>query len=284
MMVIEVQGGLGNQMFQYALGYKLALMGKEIRYDISSFNEKRENLRKLDLSIFHLEFPVATEKELIRYGHGNSFIGKISRKIGIGIERIYIDDIDRGYQQEIFSMDDVYLSGYWQSEKYFKDIRSELLKLYRMPVGINEDSKDLISEIEETVSVSLHIRRGDYLTEQNKKIYGGICTFQYYEHALELVRQKLGNIRVYIFTDAPEWAKKVFREKDYIIVEKDAGRNDAVDLFLMSKCKANIIANSSFSWWAAWLNQNEEKIVVSPKKWFNNHDTLDMICEDWLTA
>lgn len=284
MIVIKVQGGLGNQMFQYALGYKLTLLGKTVKYDISSYIMKEQFSRKLDISLFELKLPIATEKELIHMGCGNSIWGKICRKGGWGKNRIYIEDIDKGYQSSLFLMDDIYLAGYWQSEKYFKDIRTEILNIYKMPDSFYRENRVLLTEIEQTNSVSLHIRRGDYLSDQNKKIYGGICTRYYYESALEMVRQKLKDIKIYIFTDDPEWVKMNVAGKDAIVVEKNMKKNNAFDLFLMSKCKANIIANSSFSWWGAWLNQNTDKIVVSPVKWFNNHDIAEAVCEGWLTV
>lgn len=284
MIVIKVQGGLGNQMFQYALGYKLTLLGKTVKYDISSYIMKGQFSRKLELSLFDLKLPIATEKELIHMGCGNSIWGKICRKGGWGKNRIYTEDIDKGYQSSLFLMDDIYLAGYWQSEKYFKDIRTEILNIYKVPDSFYRENKDLLTEIEQTNSVSLHIRRGDYLSDQNKKVYGGICTRHYYERALEIVRQKLKDIRIYIFTDDPEWVKMNFAGKDAVVVEENVKKNNAFDLFLMSKCKANIIANSSFSWWGAWLNQNTDKIVVSPVKWFNNHDIAEAVCEGWFTV
>ena len=284
MIIMEIKGGLGNQMFQYALGYKLTLLGKTVKYDISSYIMKGQFPRKLELSLFDLKLPIATEKELIHMGCGNSIWGKICRKGGWGKNRIYTEDIDKGYQSSLFLMDDIYLDGYWQSEKYFKDIRTDILNIYKIPDSFYRENEDLLTEIEQTNSVSLHVRRGDYLSDQNKKIYGGICTRYYYESALEIVRQKLKDIKIYIFTDDPQWVKTNFADKDAVVVEVNIKKNNAFDLFLMSKCKANIIANSSFSWWGAWLNQNTDKIVVSPGKWFNNHDIADVVCEEWLTV
>ena len=282
MIILGMKGGLGNQMFQYALGHKLTLMGKTVKYDISGYNRKGQPLRKLELSLFDLKLPLATEKELIRMGHGNSILGKVCRKGGLGKSRIYMEDIDKGYQPFIFAMDDRYLDGYWQSEKYFKDIRTEILNIYKMPDAIYRENENLLEEIERENSVSLHIRRGDYLDEQNRKVYGGICTRHYYKGALETVRQKMKDIKVYIFTDDPEWVKRNFVYQDSVVVEANTGKNNGFDLFLMSKCKANIIANSSFSWWGAWLNQNRDKIVIAPTRWFNNHEISDAICEDWI--
>lgn len=281
MIIVEIKGGLGNQMFQYALGYKLASMGKQIKYDISDYYRNGRNLRKLSLGIFDLELPVANENELIKVGRGNSLLGKACRKVGIGKDKIYIEDIDKGYQPSVFEMDNIYLSGYWQSEKYFKNICAEILKIYKMPGAVMRENKELLAEIENTNSVSMHIRRGDYLNEQNRKIYGNICTEKYYNEALNMINKRMQNSKIYVFTDDPKWARKKFAKKDFYVVEANLNRNDVNDLFLMSKCKANIIANSSFSWWAAWLNQNKNKIVVAPMKWFNNHETSEAICEDW---
>lgn len=285
MIIMEIKGGLGNQMFQYALGYKLTLMGKKVKYDISSYvqNRRGNNLRKFELDLFELEMPIAAERELIQMGSGVSILGKICKRSGLGKNKIYTENLDEGYQPSIFMMDDIYMSGYWQSEKYFKDIRTQILDIYRMPPSMERENRAVLEEIGKTNSVSMHIRRGDYLNEQNRDIYGGICTSEYYESALNVLHQRMGNIKVFLFTDDPGWAKKKFKKDDVYVVEENFNTNNAYDLFLMSRCRANIIANSSFSWWGAWLNQNREKVVIAPSKWFNNHNTSDYVCENWIT-
>ena len=282
MIIIEISGGLGNQMFQYALGQRFVSMGKEVKYDLSFYNENVQTLRKFELDIFHVDCPVATEYELRKMGKVQNFFDRISRKFYSGCNKIYKENLDAGYQPEIFELYDTYLSGYWQSEKYFKDIRDRILAIYRMPEGMNRNSKELLSKMQNENSVSIHIRRGDYLSKENYRVYGGICTTHYYKKAFEYVRENLANPRFYIFTNDIEWVKQQFKGDDMWIVECNNNVDNYFDMFLMSNCKSNIVANSTFSWWGAWLNQNTEKIVISPDKWFRNHSVSSAICDDWI--
>lgn len=282
MVIIKMSGGLGNQMFQYALGQKFISMGKKVKYDLSFYNERVQNLRKFELDIFHVDCPVVSDRELTRFGRGGSLISRLKQRTGWDKQKIYEEDLDLGYQPRIFELDDIYLSGYWQSELYFKDIREQILSVYRIPEKMNEESMELLSKIGEENSVSIHVRRGDYLSEENCRVYGGICTDDYYNKAIEYMRKDLAAPRFYIFTNDTEWARRKFKGNDMRIVECNNKENNYFDMFLMSFCKANIIANSSFSWWGAWLNQNQDKKVISPDKWFNNHSVSDAICANWI--
>lgn len=282
MIIIEISGGLGNQMFQYALGQKFVSMGKEVKYDLSFYNESVQTLRKFELDIFHVDCPVATEYELRKMGRGQNFFDRIIQKFSADNNKVYEENLDMGYQPNIFALDDIYLSGYWQSEKYFKDITEQILSIYRMPEKMNGTSKEILLKIKKENSVSIHIRRGDYLSEENSRIYGGICTKYYYEKAVKYMRENLSNPQFYIFSNDSEWAGSQFKGKDMKVIECNNNENNYFDMFLMSNCKANIIANSTFSWWGAWLNQYPDKVVISPQKWLNNHEVTDVICENWI--
>ena len=282
MIIIEISGGLGNQMFQYALGQKFISMGKEVKYDLSFYNDRVQTLRQFELDIFDLDCPVASNSELSRFGKGNSLKSRLKQKIGWDKEKIYEENLDLGYQPRIFELDDIYLSGYWQSELYFKDIREQILSIYRLPEEMNEKSRKFLLRIKEDNSVSIHVRRGDYLNKENYRVYGGICTNCYYKKAIEYMRKSIDNPKFYIFTNDSEWAKMQFKENDMEVVECNNRNNSYLDMFLMSSCKANIIANSTFSWWGAWLNSGQEKLVIAPKKWFNNHEINDIVCESWI--
>lgn len=283
MIVIEASGGLGNQMFQYALYKKLESMNKDVAMDTSFFRSK-QNLRELEIGVFGVQYRSITDKEaaFIRgYGYQDTIIDKIKYKLKPSRMEEYADTIE-SFQPEVLNRDNVYLRGYWQSEKYFKDIREIILQEFCFPVNIRDRFKDMCAQMQTENSVSIHIRRSDYLEEKNAKVYGNICTEKYYENAVAYIEKHINNPRYYIFTDDLEWARDYFKDDKYRIVDTNRGKDSYADMYLMSQCRHNIIANSSFSWWGAWLNQNTEKKVLAPKKWFHNHEKEEIVCEDWI--
>lgn len=283
MIVIEASGGLGNQMFQYALYKKLESMDKDVVMDTSFFRSK-QNLRELEIGVFGVQYRSITDKEAayIRgYGYQDTIIDKIKYKLKSSKIKTYKDTIEN-FQSKIFEMDDVYLCGYWQSEKYFKDIRNTILEEFSFPLETKERFQDLCKQMQKENSISIHIRRSDYLTEQNVKVYGNICTEKYYENATAYMDRKIENPHYYVFTDDLEWTRDYFKGEQYTIVDENRGKDSYADMYLMSQCKHNIIANSSFSWWGAWLNKNLNKKVLAPKKWFHNHEKDEIVCEDWI--
>ena len=131
-------------------------------------------------------------------------------------------------------------------------------------------------------SVSVHIRRGDYLKKDLRPIYGDICTVDYYHRALEYVHNKIENPKIFMFSDDMQWVKDNLLEPGMILVNEMSEWDGMTDMYLMTQCRHHIIANSSFSWWGAWLGDNPDKIVVAPVRWFNNHSQTDMICKEWV--
>ena len=177
--------------------------------------------------------------------------------------------------------DNVYLDGYWQSWKYFNNYSDIIKKDFTIKLKyLNTIDRNLLTQIENSNSVALHVRRGDYVNNKDVNKFLGICDKSYYESAIEFIKNKVVDPRFYIFSDDPDWCLKEFGNEFFII----SGNHDWQDLWLMSKCKNQIIANSSFSWWAAWLNNNMEKIVVAPKKWFSgmNIKIDDRLPESWI--
>lgn len=283
MIIIGIIGGLGNQMFQYALYRKLLSLGKDVKLDISTFASKQE-WRHFELNQFGVDYELASPKDIRRLNeYGNSFCDKLKRKLGFSKKTVYYENLDLGYQPAIFDMDEVYLNGYWQSERYFSDIRRELLDLYQFPRNLNQQNQEFLEKIHRSTSVSIHIRRGDYLSSENNLVYGNICTLEYYRKAIQYVREQLDDVTFFLFTNDVGWVRENLYEEGMVIVDCNQGENAIYDMYLMSQCDGNIVANSSFSWWGAWLNQKNDKIVVSPYKWRNRHDVRDIICQDWIT-
>ena len=289
MVIIEMSGGLGNQMFQYALYKAFEEKEKSVSVD-TSFFESGQELRKIEI----LNFPNVSFTEekiknvnLIRgYGYHDSFLNKVFYLFHKGERKIYEENIDKGYQPEIFDLQNVYLSGYWQSDLYFRDVSQKIRKDFFVSDAslwsMSKEFAKMLNQIRITESISVHIRRGDYLQENLQKIYGNICTKEYYIKAITFIQEKLDNPVFFLFSDDVNWVRKNIFIEGMIIVNEKNEWNGFYDLFLMQNCKNHIIANSSFSWWGAWLGQEKNQITISPSRWFNNHLQTDMICREWI--
>lgn len=256
LVTIQLKGGLGNMLFQIATGFSLSLRdGKSFVCD-----------RNMSI-IPHKHFSYYTQ----------TILKNVCFEDTSNINSTYVE---RGFSfNEIPNFQgDIRLSGYFQSEKYFKDYRTEILKLFEVDTESKNKVDLFFKKLEKEKVCSIHIRRGDYLINQN---FHFLQETKYYKEAIS----KIGNDFTFlVFSDDLNWCKKNldFVEKK-IFVE---GFNDYEELHLMSNCEHNIITNSTFSWWGAWMNENPTKIVISPKEWFgisNKHlDTKDLYCENWI--
>lgn len=249
MIIGKLSGGLGNQMFQYAAGRSMSL---------------RDNT------------PLLLD---IRWYRGRTSRTYLLGDFNVKAEIARNSDI---FKVKLFSRRN-YLSGDFQSEKYFKNIESTLRKEFKLKNEIGIGSKQVLAEIVADNAVSIHLRGGDYVKGPKAKFHG-TCSPEYYQKAVEKIRKEVDLPHFYIFTDDIEWAKNHISLPDpYTFVSK-AGRPAQDELMLMVACKHNVIANSSFSWWGAWLNENPTKIVIAPKKWFNDPtmDSGDIVPESWI--
>lgn len=288
MIIVNCIGGLGNQMFQYAFGFALSKkLKKEFKLDILGFEGYK--LRRYELDCFDLNVSFASKKEIQNIKYEKTCVSyKLVRKILKKPRKLsahyYLEKKNAFDEQINFISDDIYFEGYWQSEKYFAVFRKELLEQFRLKKPLNKQTNKLKKEIEATVSVSLHIRRGDYVTNQHTNSVHGTCSLHYYKKAIETILIKYPQAKFYIFSDDIDWSKlNLGFIKARIFIENN-NISDCEEMYLMSQCKHNIVANSSFSWWGAWLNQNIDKIVIAPKKWFKDEsiNTADLIPESWV--
>ena len=282
MIIIRIQGGLGNQLFQYAAAKCLAeKTGALCKLDTSSLHQNQ--LRQLDLTSFSFEPIVATTKEIKQfvylpslYRHSPCFLSKLGKNI--------YRESHFHFDEKFYSLNNpVYLDGYFQSEKYFKPVENIIRTGFTVKPSLVSHLKGRIFEWQASETVAVHIRRGDYT---NKKIqdYHGILTADYYNKAIALVAEKITTPYFCFFSDDIDWVKK------NIIISfphefTSSFTNSAIeDFYLMTQCRHNIIANSSFSWWAAWLNNHSKKTIIAPKKWFNKAkiDTKDLFPHDWM--
>ncbi len=278
-IIICLKGGLGNQMFQYALYYKFKKLGKNVFLDLSLYRSKIEK-RKYELGIFrNIVFDEATENECqCMRGSYKNVIDIILRKFDL--KKYYYREREGKFIGEIYDKNRIYLDGYWQNEKYFKDIRQDLLLQFQFPPLQHMENINVAKAIQETNSVSVHVRRGDYLN--NKKTYGCLYQTDYYRNAIKYICDRIENAVFFVFSDDVEWTKKYFKGCQFVIVDFNRENQSYIDMQLMSLCKHNIIANSSFSWWAAWLNQFRDKIVIAPKFWTINKNIPDIVCDEWI--
>jgi hypothetical protein len=254
MITSNLLGGLGNYMFQITASYSLALDNNdEAIFNINDSLRVHEPIKSYTTNIFSkINF---TENNLnITTSYNEPFF----------------------HYQKIPYNKNLKIYGYYQSEKYFLHNREQILDLYTIDEKSKKEIYEKYDDILNNDTCSLHIRRGDYLGLPN---HHPTCSLEYYNQA---INQFPKNTKFLVFSDDIKWCKEVFTDENFIFIE---GNKDYIDLWLMSLCKNNIIANSSFSWWGAWLNQNPNKKVIAPTKWFgsavSNHNTQDLIPKTW---
>lgn len=285
MIVFQAQGGLGNQLFQYATARRIALQHQcPLVVDHHWFNNPRpgETPRRLELTRYPLQMRLANRNELARWAPLRSRWAqyvkpllplKLIREKGYGINRLVLNASAK-----------TYLSGYWQSELYFNDIRDLLLtELSPIEPPSTEDAI-VIAQIRQCESVSIHIRRGDYVTSSSASVYHGLCSIDYYHSAIDYIAKRVDNPTLFVFSDDPQWAEaNLCSQHPTVYVKHNSPDNAFQDLRMMSLCKHHILANSSFSWWGAWLAQHPCGIVVAPSRWFAaNHPTPNLIPSRWV--
>lgn len=295
MNIIRMTGGLGNQMFQYALYLKLKYQGKEVKFDDITEYEGRQ-ARPILLWVFGIEYLRASRDEINEITDGfMKLTHRIRRKL-FGRRSLEYQEKGCIFDEQVLIKEPAYLTGYFQSEKYFKDISGQVREAFRfsdqiwknLDENVESKIKAYLDQIETSMAVSVHIRRGDYL--ENTKVYGGICTEDYYLKAIEVMETKFSEAVFFMFSNDPQWTEEWVRQTygdkagggKFVIVSGTTEDTGYLDMFLMSKCKAHIIANSSFSWWGAWLDPAPEKIVIAPSKWFNDQDCRDVYTEEMI--
>lgn len=277
MVVVRIYGGLGNQFFQYALGRNLAsLLKTDLVIDTSWYKKipKGDTVRIFELSRYKISgrYPKGTEAFLCLL-YGNRLLRKIPFIFNF-MKWHYIKEKNFLFDENILKLKgNLYLDGYWQSFKYFdqaqKIIRNELVT----EIGFSELDNQIIKKIKKHNSVSIHIRRGDYVNNKQSFNVHGVCSLDYYNAAISLILSKVQNPYFFIFSDDLVWAKQNLSlpsSSNVVFVDHNNTENAFQDMRLMSMCHHNIIANSTFSWWAAWLNLTKEKIVIAPQQWFAN--------------
>jgi hypothetical protein len=298
--VVKIIGGLGNQMFQYAFFLSQKKICNDTKIDISDFSDYtlhqgfelqkvfginfENDLHQMDKSIILKDekkhFKLRKIIGSLLYFNPNRFIKRSH----------FIEQNYSKYYEAVYDMKNVYFDGYWQSEKYFNEIEENIIETYNWGLPSDKNLK-IISKMESENSIALHIRRYD--TPKNFKelryritlqLLWRVCTKKYYMDSIDYFSKSIEKPKFYIFTDNIPWVKKHFpAHTDYKIIDWNRNENSHWDMYLMSKCKHNIISMSSFSWWSAWLNRNPDKIVIAPRKWaLRFSKDIDLIPNTWL--
>jgi len=282
MITTKLMGGMGNQMFQYAAGRHLALLNNT-------------NL-KLD-AVFLLDRSIKWDHTLYEYEldvlNIRSTVQKKANKIGDKLEKIFrpsavVLEVPFTYDPSVLDKrGNIYLHGFWQSELYFKAIESTIRKEFEFVVAPDQQNAECLEQIHSTNSVSMHFRRGDYVNLAETNQFHGVSGIDYYKAAMVDIKKKVKDPHFFVFSNDLDWVKDNMTFDDaHTFVDHNPGRKSYEDLRLMINCKHNVIANSSFSWWAAWLNNNPEKIIIAPARWFNDEETTKkagyMIPESWI--
>ena len=272
--IVVFDGGLGNQMFEYAFYLSLRDKCSYAFYGFDTYAAEEEHYGyELD-KIFHVD----SHRERNRH----AFLRKLER-------HHYVDftEVKEGnaiiYNQEVYKdiLHPHVYRGYWQTEKYFEHIADKVRKAFRFrEEKISKQTRAMAEEIRQMVNpISLHVRRGDYVGNTSTATFG----MEYYDAAVKIIREKFNGGRLLVFSDDPEWAKKNLPYEDMMVVDWNNGEDSWQDMYLMSQCTHNIIVNSSFSWWGAWLNEHSEKQVIAPKRWMTwELENSDIISHRWI--
>jgi hypothetical protein len=274
--IIKIKGGLGNQMFGYSF-YKV--IKKRYPFSIVLYDP-------LDAWFNHNGFELGRVFSDINVCKYRSY--RRLRRLYLEFINLFVlvneDDCDfckynvnyLKYKSPLIIYD-----GFWQNEKYFTSVKFSIRKKFSFKLELlNYSTLTTLNRIKTCESVSIHFRRGDYLLHEED--YGNICDLNYYRRAINYFKKAHYRLCFFVFSDDILWVKDSFPDENFIYIDFNNGNDSWQDLYLMSNCKHNIIANSTFSWWGAWLNNNQNKIVLAPKKWFNNSEDITIIPDTWL--
>jgi hypothetical protein len=292
MVITRLKGGIGNQMFQYAAGRRLAFFNNvPLKLDIVS-DRNVATPRPYNLHVFNILEEWATPDEITRLKGQPArtcLLARLISRISSQPRHVSSFVVERHFQfdPEILNLPgNAYLEGYWQSEKYFKDCEDVIRRELSVKIPMNQPNEEMAHRIAgEASPVSIHVRRGDYVSDAGTNRYHGTCSLDYYRNAVDRVCGSAPGSHFFVFSDDIGWVKENVRLRQPVTyVDFNDDKKNYEDLRLMSLCKHHIIANSSFSWWGAWLNQNPDKIVIAPKKWFNDPsiNIADLIPGSWI--
>lgn len=286
--IVDFMGGLGNQMFQYAFYKSIKDKGVEVKASLQFFDYFTAHNGFELTNVFNVDVAATQSGKIIP-----TFLPYAFRVSQI-LSTLKGNKIVREKLSDFFTFCNDYIGnyintnksiryiGYWQNEGYFKDIENQLRKDFEFDLSkVSPKNIALLNANQGVETVSVHVRRGDYLDKNLSGDLGGVCSVDYYVNSMNYFKSKNNAVRFMFFSNDIDWCKKQFAIENSVFIDWNSNSNSWQDLFLMSNCKHNIIANSSFSWWAAWLNANENKEIIAPKKWDNNKIGCDICLDSW---
>ncbi|MFC1801914.1 alpha-1,2-fucosyltransferase [Patescibacteria group bacterium] len=283
-IIIKIIGGLGNQMFQYALGRNLSKKTDAIlKLDITDF--KGYKFHEYSLNHFNIKEDYATKDEI-------KYFKKYARKYGkiwypynlfIANEKRYIQEKQYTFNPEILKIkNSCYIDGYWQSEKYFKDIEHVIRKEFVIKKPLGDYGQKIAGAIKSKKNpVCLHIRRGDFANSPEQAKHHGVSPLDYYYSAINTLTKTIPDAHFFVFSDSIDWVKDNLKLSYPITYVGQGSEKNYEDITLISYCKHHILSNSTFGWWGAWLGQTKDQIVIAPKKWFNKNMNLSDLMPEW---
>lgn len=284
MVIVKIWGGLGNQLFQYSFGKYLAVkLGTTVKYDIQTTNSFSSfTQRDFALSTFNAVIDTATEAEVNNFKYfRNDHLARLERKLAqqlpLLLKKHFVEQNIPVAPASLAIKDNCYYEGYWQSYQFLLPIETLLRKEIVLNKALSVGASQILAQIRQSASAAIHVRRGDYLTHT-----GFInCSMEYYHAAIQYIKQLQNQVQFFVFSDDIAWCRQNFTGAGFTFVE---GNSNYEDLVLMSKCHHQIIANSTFSWWGAWLNNNPEKKVLTPRTWHSKKDTRlnYLLPDDWI--
>lgn len=293
MIIVKLQGGLGNQLFQYAVGRYLSFKySTALKFDLYEFlNPSQNNTpRTFKLKHFNICGEVASlsdlDNDFISPTLKNQIMRRIEIFLGFPSNFFLIQEKSLKFDPNILQTpDNCYLDGYWGSEKYFGHIDKVIRNELRIIEPIDPINLKYLEKITNGNSVSIHVRRGDFVNIQTNLQFHGVCSLKYYSEAIDYIANKVEKPIFYIFSDDSEWCmSNINVHYPVTYITHNGEEKDYEDFRLLSQCKHHIIANSTFSWWGAWLGSDPNKIVIAPKKWLMIEEKLyrDVIPENWI--
>lgn len=278
-LIIEVKGGLGNQIFQFAFGYALARdKGKKLVLDTSYYDLCSERSFGLESAFGLITKGVA---KIVPNERGWNPLRNIYYSF---LKQNKFIEKQFNFDPQAMSSDAAFYCGYWQTSKYFESYVDELRAIFKFNNELLSDEIEWVRLISMKEGVSVHIRRGDYIQNPDVRKIHEVCTKTYFERAVDYLLAHNPNLFFFVFSDDLNWCRKEFSSYENFYFFPGTSERSWVDLYLMSLCQHNIISNSTFSWWGAWLNPNKNKIVICPSKWFNvdTFNTQDIYPSTWI--
>jgi hypothetical protein len=284
-ITVVLKGGLGNQLFQFAIGRRLAVgRDTDLSFDLSWFGNElpNETPRSYALAPYELDVSLDGARHPSSRPHARTRIGRfLARR-----DELLIKEKGQGYDPAVLDAPDgSLLDGYWQSEKYFLDIASRVREELTLPNPPDAVNANVLSRIEAPRSVGVHIRRGDYVTNPHTHAFHGIPTVDWYRLAVDLVANRVSNVELFVFSDDPDWSEAHFRPGYPTTYIRHNGPAAHEDLRLLAACSHHVLSNSSFSWWGAWLGERPSQVVVAPSPWFRRASARarDVVPARWIT-